>query len=539
MRAKRVRKRRPKRRAVAGGVGSISLCMIVKNEARYLGQCLAGARDLVDQMVVVDTGSTDETVAIAEAAGAEVHHWAWRNDFSQARNVSLGYATGDWILILDGDECFADGAAAALRALDLGPAAPDAYDFEIINYSTDRHQRSEAMLQRQVRLFRNRPRFRYSGHVHNQIADLERGWPLEGVQVPVAVEHFGYTPTVWAQQRKVERLAMLERAVREQPDSAFVHYNLANHLKILERFDEALAHYRACLERIGDGPALEWHTMAPVAAAYCAHRSGRDEEAVALCDAVLEDDPGLADAHLRRAEALLALGRPDEVVRALTALLADPDRHAIKTASLSAGVPYRLARGLFELGRFAEALPRFEALESAMSDDVTVFTHQAACHLRLGDREGAARAIRAGRAVDPDDRDLRALEAAITAGAGAPPADPGALVAEGEALFGQGDLAGAAARFEAALEVAPEHLVALGNLGVVCHALGDADAAVGCFLRALAVDPAHRPTLVNLVEVLHARGEAARCVPLIERQLADAPEDPQLRALLGVCTGAG
>ncbi|MCA9557747.1 MAG: glycosyltransferase family 2 protein, partial [Myxococcales bacterium] len=266
-----MRKRRPRRRGPAKRGGTISLCMIVKNEARFLGRCLAGARDVVDQMVVVDTGSTDATVAIAEAAGAEVHHWAWRDDFAQARNVSLGYATGDWILILDGDERFAEGAAEALRALDLGPDAPDAYDFEVINYSTDRHRRSEAMLQRQIRLFRNRPNFRYSGHVHNQIADLASGWPLEGPPAPVAVEHFGYTPTVWAHQRKVERLTMLERAVREQPDSPFTHYNLANHLKILERFDEALSHYRACLDRLAGERSLEWHTMAAVMAAFCAH----------------------------------------------------------------------------------------------------------------------------------------------------------------------------------------------------------------------------------------------------------------------------
>ncbi len=482
-------------------------------------------------MVVVDTGSTDETVAIAEAAGAEVHHWAWRDDFAQARNVSLGYATGDWILILDGDECLAEGAAEALRALDLGPDAPDASDFEVINYSTDRHRRSEAMLQRQIRLFRNRPRFRYSGHVHNQIADLESGWPLEGPQVAVAVEHFGYTPTVWAHQRKVQRLTMLERAVREQPDSPFTHYNLANHLKILERFGEALTHYRACLDLLAGERSLEWHTMAAVMAAFCAHRSGRDEEAVALCDGVLADDPTLADAHLRRAEALLALGRPEEVVRSLTALLENPERHAVKTAALSAGVPYRLARALFELGRFAEALPRFEALEAARPDDVTVFTHQAACHLQLGDLGAAARAVRAGLTLAPDDPDLRRLAATIEA----QQPSPAALVAEGEALFERGDLRGAAQRFQAALAVAPDDLVALGNLGVVCHALGDTAAAVRCLSRALTIDPTHRPTLTNLVALLREQGQARQCVPLIERQLADAPEDSALRALLAVC----
>ena len=83
---------------------SISLCMIVKNESRLIAECLRSARGICKQMVVVDTGSDDNTAAIAAAEGAEVYHHAWPGHFSTARNISLEYATEDWILILDGDE---------------------------------------------------------------------------------------------------------------------------------------------------------------------------------------------------------------------------------------------------------------------------------------------------------------------------------------------------------------------------------------------------------------------------------------------------
>ncbi|MGH9426892.1 MAG: glycosyltransferase family 2 protein, partial [Terriglobia bacterium] len=87
-------KRRPK----------LSLCMIVKNEQRWLEDCLNSVKELVDEMIIVDTGSRDNTVEIAQRFGARLFDHPWSGDFSEARNHSLGSATGDWILVLDADE---------------------------------------------------------------------------------------------------------------------------------------------------------------------------------------------------------------------------------------------------------------------------------------------------------------------------------------------------------------------------------------------------------------------------------------------------
>ena len=82
----------------------LSVCMIVKNEERFLGQCLASVKDIADELIVIDTGSTDRTVEIAREHGAQVGHFEWCNDFAAARNASIAAATGDWILFLDADE---------------------------------------------------------------------------------------------------------------------------------------------------------------------------------------------------------------------------------------------------------------------------------------------------------------------------------------------------------------------------------------------------------------------------------------------------
>ncbi len=96
---------------------SISLCMIVKNEEENLPQCLDSVRDVVDEIVIVDTGSTDRTIEIAESYGARVYNHPWEGSFSKARNYSLKYATCNWILILDADEELSREDAPELKEL--------------------------------------------------------------------------------------------------------------------------------------------------------------------------------------------------------------------------------------------------------------------------------------------------------------------------------------------------------------------------------------------------------------------------------------
>ena len=96
---------------------TISLCMIVRNEERFIGQCLGSVKDFVDEMIVVDTGSTDRTAEIAHQFGATVLDHAWTGDFSEARNYSISKASRDWILILDADERLAERDSKKLREL--------------------------------------------------------------------------------------------------------------------------------------------------------------------------------------------------------------------------------------------------------------------------------------------------------------------------------------------------------------------------------------------------------------------------------------
>jgi GT2 family glycosyltransferase/Tfp pilus assembly protein PilF len=118
--------------------GTLSLCMIVKNEEKYLVQCLKSVRDIVDEIIMVDTGSTDKTVDIAKVFGAKLFDFPWTGDFAAARNHSLEQATGHWILILDGDEVLSPLDFKELKEIiSRRSSTPAAYSIATRNYITN------------------------------------------------------------------------------------------------------------------------------------------------------------------------------------------------------------------------------------------------------------------------------------------------------------------------------------------------------------------------------------------------------------------
>src|SRR5690606_7038665 len=141
----------------------LSVCVIAKNEEKFLGQCLRSIKGIASQIIVVDTGSTDRTVAIAEEHGAEVHHFTWCDDFSAARNAALEHATGDWVLVLDADEELSPEGIAELKQA-MNAANTISWRLPIV----DAGKESEGCTY-VPRLFRNAPGLFYVSRVHEQI----------------------------------------------------------------------------------------------------------------------------------------------------------------------------------------------------------------------------------------------------------------------------------------------------------------------------------------------------------------------------------
>jgi glycosyltransferase involved in cell wall biosynthesis len=213
-----------------GATPSLSLCMIVKNEEFFLSRCLSSVKDYVDEIILVDTGSTDETKAIAAQFTDKIYDFAWIDDFSAARNYALDRATCDWILVLDADEWMEDRHAQSLRHI-IADTELDAFFLTEYNYSNNpletdwepvkektKYCMDYAGYRKSViaRLFRNRTDIRYQGRIHEVIDETLGESSYATLAIPLH-HHGDGDPTKPQQTRQLNYLRMMEDVLQEEP----------------------------------------------------------------------------------------------------------------------------------------------------------------------------------------------------------------------------------------------------------------------------------------------------------------------------------
>jgi tetratricopeptide (TPR) repeat protein len=205
---------------------TVSACLIVKDEEELLPNCLRSIRDWVDEIVVVDTGSTDRTVEIAESFGARVFHQPWEGDFSKHRNYSMSQATSEWIFVIDADEEFLQEDIAKLQPV-LRDERFGIVVIDVINVYPD--SPANLTFLPSMRLFRRKLNLKYDGIVHNQLVVPEE---VPKARLGARLKHYGYGLTPGKMAAKVERSqALLEKQLEENPDSPFAHFNYAQLLR--------------------------------------------------------------------------------------------------------------------------------------------------------------------------------------------------------------------------------------------------------------------------------------------------------------------
>jgi glycosyltransferase involved in cell wall biosynthesis len=225
----------------------ISLCMIAKDEEQTIGRCLQSVSGVVDEIIVVDTGSNDKTCQIAQSFGANVQSFIWNNNFSDARNASLDLATGEWILFLDADEELARESKEVLRKVILNSEV-DGYFMKIINLSGD-DSTPETSADMVFRLFRNKPNFRFRGVVHEQICDviIERTGQSQFLfSEELVIYHDGYLNShLKAKDKKRRNLILIEKELHDKPDDCLVQfyhavelYRMGENLSAAEEFEK-------------------------------------------------------------------------------------------------------------------------------------------------------------------------------------------------------------------------------------------------------------------------------------------------------------
>lgn len=207
----------------------LSLAMIVKNESRMLPDFFRACRGIFDEIIVVDTGSTDNTIELATDFGATVYSFEWCNDFSAARNAALRWATGEWVAFFDPDERLSEEVCRSIQKLvtngqhnHIGAA------YVQMRNLLPNHQHNEVSL---LRLFRNDPSIHFKHRIHEEVIDSVMRFlkdnQLKVVTIEGVVDHIGYLDEIADQQGKKQRdRQLLEALLKEEPRDLYSHFKL-------------------------------------------------------------------------------------------------------------------------------------------------------------------------------------------------------------------------------------------------------------------------------------------------------------------------
>lgn len=250
-------------------MATLSAVVLARDESRSITRCLDSLRDHVDELLVLDTGSVDDTVALAEAHGARVVHFAWVDDFAVARNAALAAATGEWRLLVDADEWLAAGAEE-LAAIRSGSAPAGAGVVAVVSELSS-GQQSVAWIPRLV------PRgVTYSGRIHEQ--PVLAG---EARRTGITLGHDGYLRDQL--DRKGERNRMLlEAALADAPADPYLRYQLGKDHEVHQRYAEAVRHYDAAYPATALDAA--WRHDLVVRYLFTLSQAGRSGDALDIAD---------------------------------------------------------------------------------------------------------------------------------------------------------------------------------------------------------------------------------------------------------------
>lgn len=350
-------RQRPKKRSTP----SLSLCMIVRNEAENLPSCLAPIQSVVDEIVLVDTGSSDDTKEVGRALGARVFEFPWDDDFSAARNESIRHARGDYILWLDADDRVDATEVEKLRALKgrFPRAKSHAYYLTIHNQSAVDGE----TLFRQLRIFPNLPGVRFQGKIHEQVYYTLRPKGVTFVNTDIGIRHIGYHDASSVVRKSERNLKILMKELEADPGNPILRYHAARTLSGIGRHEEAIFH----MKQVTDDPRIQkeekpFFLEASLLLGKYYVEAKRFEEAASVFAHLRELFPEQSLVHFGLGETLFLQKEFEGARRALEASLAHPlevTLFPVNLQRLRFYQHYLLGRSYLETGEKAKAKEMF------------------------------------------------------------------------------------------------------------------------------------------------------------------------------------
>jgi GT2 family glycosyltransferase/Flp pilus assembly protein TadD len=311
---------------------AVSLCMIVKNEEKNLPRCLVSLKSLVDEMIVVNTGSADRTGDIARIYGANVYDLEWKNDFSEARNYSLSKATGDWILVLDADEVISPADHHVIAGIvNKKGGKRAAYSFTTRNYINDMtmtgwtangglYPEEEAgsgwYPSRKVRLFPHDNRIRFENPVHELVENSLRGTGITIKEINIPIHHYGKLSRDRVISKGEDYYNLGKVKVEESGGDLQSIFELAVQATELGRYEEAAELWQNLLDlKMPVPPAYLTRAYLNLGGVYL--QLGKYSDALLISKKAFKLNPGIKEAVINYALAEFCAGEMNNAIAVL------------------------------------------------------------------------------------------------------------------------------------------------------------------------------------------------------------------------------
>ncbi|MCP4567843.1 MAG: tetratricopeptide repeat protein [FCB group bacterium] len=572
---------------------TISACLIVKNEEYFLPRCLRSIRDMVDEIILVDTGSDDRTVEIASEFDCKIYHFPWTGDFSAARNHSLKQATKDWIFIIDADEEVPSGDAPQYQQL-VNREDLKMISLSVYNQSPESGELSSVATS--VRLFRRELNLGYMGIVHNRLITPP---DITKVQSKLRLYHYGYDLPREIQDKKLERTRMLlEKQLADNADDLFANFNMIQVLRSHQQsyrpeISQKIIEYA---DRVIDSPESKLdmyfghHLMTLYQKAAALATLKRYDEAEDCCRKALKIRPDYLDVLLTLGHIYNNTNRPaqareyyhlyldyqqkynpDREKRAIVihhlknrhhawyglADLADREKngeealrcfnHALETREPYLDTYCRLGKLYLDKGDLETAEEVFLKEKNCQESSATASFGLGSVRERLGDIVEAVRYYREAVELAPDNALMRhhlgkvllSSERSengkneIMAALDSLPANPILAYDAANHLFEAGEIDTAAELYERVLTLQPDNADALNNLGNCLFKNGNYEQACSKYEQLIKTQPNYHSAYRNL-GLAHLRlGRLESALLVLTEYIGFCPEDTGVLRVLG------
>ena len=285
---------------------TIGLCMIAKDERKSIARCINSVQGFADEIVVVDTGSTDDTPQIAQSLGAHVFHYAWDESFSNAKNFAISKAQSDWLLLLDADEAL-DADSRPIIEEFVRTTEFDGAHLRIRNYTGLFHQDAYS-IHSGFRLLRNHKNYLFRGAIHEQITSAT-GEDISSrfATLKAIVHHYGYLDEqVNEKQKRKRNIPLLEKELERNPNDPFNIFNMGNEYLAMKDFTTALTYYQRSIS-LADNQRAAYLPHAYFRTINCYEALGQYTKALEAAQAALKAYPSCTDFEFLHAGILVRL----------------------------------------------------------------------------------------------------------------------------------------------------------------------------------------------------------------------------------------